>query len=123
MQNEMDRNMVGDGDLGLEGIFSIWGNGRVMSVQQLLMNVRDLIQLIVEYCDDATLNKLCRVCQFFYKFLLKEETHRSKDYQIRILRYRLNAVNGKMDHLIGRITNGEQTPNAALRNAMEQPEN
>ena len=43
MQNEMDRNMVGDGDLGPEGIFAIWGNGRVMSVQQLLMNVRDLI--------------------------------------------------------------------------------
>ena len=63
-----------------------------MTVQQLLMSVRDLMCLIVEYCDDEALNKLTRVCHFFHKMLLESDTHRGKDYKIRILSYRLNMA-------------------------------
>ena len=104
------------GELGERGI---WEHGGVKSI----FDIRDIVYMVIQYCDDEALFKMAMLNKYLRAILLFDQSHRGKDYKIRILSFKVNRSYQNLDRVVGKIANGELIDTQALNNDTDQDGN
>jgi len=71
--------LIGIGDLGPTGIWQVWDPEGSMGPSSVF-DISDLVNKIIEYCDDEMLFKLSQLNRNLRRLLLHDTTIRGKDF-------------------------------------------
>lgn len=58
---QREYNLIGDGDLGEDGIWSVWDLKSSHSTVKSVFDIQDILNLIIQFADDEVLFKMSMV--------------------------------------------------------------
>lgn len=93
--------MIGLGEMGPVGIWNVWHKNK----GEIVLDIPDLVNLVLAFCDDATLFKLSQVNKYLHKLLLEDES--KVGYQVRILKFKFKMSQKNLDRVVDKIGQGE----------------
>ena len=77
---QREYNLIGDGDLGEDGIWSVWDLNSSRATVKSVFDLQDILNLIISFADDEVLFKMSMVNKRLRRVTVQEElTIKGKD--------------------------------------------
>ena len=113
---QREYNLIGDGDLGEDGIWSVWDLKSSRATVKSVFDLQDILNLIISFADDEVLFKMSMVNKRLRRVTVQEElTLKGKDRQLRVMRFKFQQSQKNLDKVVKKMEKGELLDVSALK--------